>query len=680
MKSISKYAISFTFALVLGLLLLVGNVSAVEVSNFDEYKECMSTENATCDLTADIEDATYFWFAKGTTLNLQEHTISGPSYLLLASSGVVTVNGPGTLETTDSGNGGVVYVYGGGSDVAGIVTVNLNNITVKNDDGWAAFIQNRAKNSNNIYPAYGATINITDSKLECTNGVTILGNFQDTAAQNPPVINITNSTIDVEENAVYAAGYGLYNIIGSTLRGDGALGIKSGTVRVENSKIYGIGAYVADVAGYNDGMKNSGAAIQIELNDGYADHIKLYLTDTEVESENGRAFQQYSAAGSTIAAIKELEINNCKFNSKQSNFGVNDLFKTTKFILGGEYSSLPELAYLKDGQRAYQSNSKHVYVVEKTLEIEAEDVIVISVGEGIKLHDTNPDYVGYSVDYDEDTTEEQLEALQNVVTLNDKTGMITGKTPGTVKYHVYLNDFHDMANVPEKVVTIVVLPVVEVVTNDENIDPEEVISDANSALLNAELGEALKELIATDDEDLDELGLAVKNAVLSGKVVSAQITTNSAEAAELAADVKEEIDKAVSKDAKVVGYYNITIDILVDDQLAGQIDELENKLKITLPVPENLPEVPKGKVRVFTIIRVHGDENETTELKATDNGDGTLSFESDKYSTFAVTYADVDASSLDDTPNTGTIATVGIALMLLSAGAFVVVKAKKYVN
>lgn len=681
MKRISKYAVRFSFALILTMLFFANSVSAEEVTTYDEYKKCMSTANATCDLTADIEDAAYFWYAKGTTLNLNNHSISGPSFLVLASSGTVTVNGPGVLETTDDENGGVIYVYGGDKDNANIVTVNINNVTVKNDKGWSAYIQNRPKNADGIYPAYGATINFNDSKLVGDAGVTILGNFQDIEAKNPPVINITDSTVDVGESAVYAAGYGLYNITNSILKANSALSVKSGTINVKNSKIYGIGEFNADVQSYNNGMRSAGGGIQIELNDGYSDHIKMYLKDTEVSSENGHAFHQFSAKGSVKSAIMDLVLDNCTFTSpKQNNFYTNDLFELTKFIKGGKYSNLPEKSYIADGYKAYYAASEEMFYIVKGAEsLKVSDTIVLTVGETIKLTDNTPAFIGHALTNIAELNDEEIEELSKIVTFNDKEGTITGAVPGTVKYHVYLDDAFAVEG-PAKDVTIVVIPSVEVVSNDEAVNTDEVVTDATAEKLNAELADEIKTLLETDPEDLTEENLEIRNAVLNGSVLALQLATDTVKEDDLKNSVVKKVNGALEKEETLVGYFDITIDVLVDGDKVSEIAELKNTLDVTVPLPTDLPKVAEGKTRVFYVVRVHGDNQEVTKLNAVDNGDGTLTFKSNKFSTFALAYQDVDAAQNDDTPNTGSIATIGIALMVASAGAFIVIKSKKFLD
>ena len=117
-------------------------------------------------------------------------------------------------------------------------------------------------------------------------------------------------------------------------------------------------------------------------------------------------------------------------------------------------------------------------------------------------------------------------------------------------------------------------------------------------------------------------------------------------------------------------------------------------------IPEGLPEVAEGYERVYYVVRDHNGEIEV--LNTTVNDDNTISFESDKFSTYALVYKDADVegptqpekpvdtetppqsetpdTSVDtDSPNTNGSALMGcyIVMMLLSICIIIVLKAKE---
>lgn len=93
---------------------------------------------------------------------------------------------------------------------------------------------------------------------------------------------------------------------------------------------------------------------------------------------------------------------------------------------------------------------------------------------------------------------------------------------------------------------------------------------------------------------------------------------------------------------------------------AGNIYEMDEEMTFNIAIPKELKDVPAGTQREFYVIRVH--EGQTEVLDVTINDDGTLSFKTDKFSTYALVYNDTQGesggeSAADSTtpavPNTG---------------------------
>lgn len=126
-------------------------------------------------------------------------------------------------------------------------------------------------------------------------------------------------------------------------------------------------------------------------------------------------------------------------------------------------------------------------------------------------------------------------------------------------------------------------------------------------------------------------------------------------------DVKEEdtklIENTVSNKYNVVGYYDInTYKALKDDNsvLLDKVSETDKKVKVTLQIPANLKKVLEGYTRTYYVIRVHNGVADI--LDATLNDDGTVSFETDKFSTYTLTYKDVKNSNNSAVNNTNVVA------------------------
>ena len=170
---------------------------------------------------------------------------------------------------------------------------------------------------------------------------------------------------------------------------------------------------------------------------------------------------------------------------------------------------------------------------------------------------------------------------------------------------------------------------------------------------------------------------------------------------EVTSSEKEAIESAASKevaDIKVANYIDISIYVKDTDngKNLGNLETVKEAITFTVPVPENLPELAEGFRRIFYIVREHDGDIDILEVK---EADGKLSFETDKFSTYAIAYKDVENSgegeatpqpeqkpevkpetkpTTPDVPKTGDNVVVYIALALLAiTGMGVAIKIRK---
>ena len=130
------------------------------------------------------------------------------------------------------------------------------------------------------------------------------------------------------------------------------------------------------------------------------------------------------------------------------------------------------------------------------------------------------------------------------------------------------------------------------------------------------------------------------------------------------------------KDAKVAGYFEITLNVLNKDTNAtlGTLSEFDEKVTLQVLIPKDVKEIKEGYKRTYYIIRNHGD-NEVTVLDTKVSEDGnSLSFETDRFSTYALAYKDelIETPKVEEitSPKTGdtiitTIAVFGGASLVL---------------
>lgn len=123
-------------------------------------------------------------------------------------------------------------------------------------------------------------------------------------------------------------------------------------------------------------------------------------------------------------------------------------------------------------------------------------------------------------------------------------------------------------------------------------------------------------------------------------------------------------------------YGNILEENLVLDSIKSELDKA---VEVTLNIPTTLEKAKDGFTRKYVVIRIHENQNgeyETSILNAKDNGDGTVTFETDKFSTYVLAYEDVK-----DTTNPKTLDGISLYMMIASVSviglASLIVYAKK---
>ena len=110
------------------------------------------------------------------------------------------------------------------------------------------------------------------------------------------------------------------------------------------------------------------------------------------------------------------------------------------------------------------------------------------------------------------------------------------------------------------------------------------------------------------------------------------------------------IEKEIKDKYSFVGYYDVSVvKTTTDGDVVGTIEETDEPVEVLLGVPSSLPAVKTGFIRKYYVIRVHnGEVTIIDDVK--DNGDGTVTFKSDKFSTYALAYTDVEENI--KSPNT----------------------------
>lgn len=203
-----------------------------------------------------------------------------------------------------------------------------------------------------------------------------------------------------------------------------------------------------------------------------------------------------------------------------------------------------------------------------------------------------------------------------------------------------------------------------------------------------------------DKEEVKEVTIGVKNseevkdalekAIKDGKIDVADISpvvvvvVDKVNVDALEKSTVESIDNiAKEKNIKITNYFDITLNVKdsARNEVVGTLNELSKEMTFNVAIPKDLATVPEGYNRKYYVVRYHDGKSEI--LETTTNGN-ILTFKSDKFSTYALAYEDVEIKS-EENPKTadniityvsiGIISIAGISLALSS-----IIKRKKHLK
>lgn len=315
----------------------------------------------------------------------------------------------------------------------------------------------------------------------------------------------------------------------------------------------------------------------------------------------------------------------CGNYDKKANVG-DKMCPYTSTISGGEYASNNNdlFKHLKEGYDVLTVDNK--YVVDKTPTLELKkDVYYVEKGKTIKL------------DYTANETAKKYLTIksENTKIATVKDGVITGVSAG--KTNIVLN----YGGMGDNVEVIVYEVKADESTKNETSNVTNIVKD----LLDN------KDVKGVDKDTKEKIVEAVK----SGKTIETELSTKEIKSSDLSNETKKEINKTIKKDEKIAAIFDINVLLKASNNNIGKLTELENAVLIGLDVPNNIPELKTGYTRKYYVIRIHNGKAE--RLDATYEN-GKVTFKTDKFSDYILTYEDVESKTgsskeLDDTPKTG---------------------------
>ena len=212
---------------------------------------------------------------------------------------------------------------------------------------------------------------------------------------------------------------------------------------------------------------------------------------------------------------------------------------------------------------------------------------------------------------------------------------------------------------------------VEVGTSEET---KEVLADTSAEVIEAVTkGEEVKNVDEKVVEAIEEAVAAGDDVEVTTTVVATPVDEKDVEAT-FGKDNVVLVEKAAG-DATVAQYLDLsvlmTVSVNGQEVATGEVEELAKEVTFTIAIPEELKAVKEGITREYYVIRVH--DGKTDKLPVTVNDDGTLSFKTDRFSTYALAYED------KETPKTGDANAMmpWLAVMAVTAVGAVALKRKE---
>lgn len=285
---------------------------------------------------------------KTVSIDLNGHDIG------FVRNGYFQVNG-GKLTLTGEGRVyeqapyfGPILIMGSTEDIADYSVVDVGkDVTL---EGWAPlFIDNNDGCAYGVKVTMAGTANsVKDITGAGGHGVYINGSIQKIERNVPQITLTETSKVTSLGNGIYAAGYAHWMLAGD-ISGSDALSIKSGTFTITGGDYRGTGSFADPAEAHGNGSENTGAAVTITTNDGYAQApIVVNITGGDFISTNGYALYEGIAKTSdgtpaATASRAVIAIQGGDFTGSKTNVAVKaDISITTtenpRVISGGTFS------------------------------------------------------------------------------------------------------------------------------------------------------------------------------------------------------------------------------------------------------------------------------------------------------------------------------------------------------
>lgn len=190
-------------------------------------------------------------------------------------------------------------------------------------------------------------------------------------------------------------------------------------------------------------------------------------------------------------------------------------------------------------------------------------------------------------------------------------------------------------------------------TQNPVVEPEKTASEKVSIVTNVSIGDT-KSDVSVDESKLKDTVLSAEQKKLVDDGGKADITLTMSDISKNVSDEQKELINSVLKsDDKVGMYVDISVlltitnaegNVITDKAL---VSETATKFTVKMKLADELLQKDSSKIRTYQVVRLHDGKSEILDSKW-DASTGTLSFETDKFSTYAISYSDKDKEAVKE--------------------------------
>ncbi len=555
----------------------------------DALKYLQSDRQITVDLNSDVTDDLVVPKNTTVTLNLNGYTISNDSNHTINNKGTLDINGEGIIDSVIHGKAAI------NNELGATATLNGGTYTRSKENG-----SNSADNGGNSYYniVNHGTMTINENVVVKQDGQfsSLLENGWYSGSQNtsgtPSVLTINGGTFSGGLNTIKNDDYGQLTINNGTFENVSQAALLNWNI----AKVNG-GTFTSD---------NSNVILNGRLDDTMDQGI---LTIT----------------GGKFVAAKDKDV------IAKMGGGNEDSLKGVT-IRGGTYSS-DVSQYIDSGYNVHYVDGEYIIAPMTTKITLSSTQENIHVGDSLTLKAT--------VEPSDSLDAVTWSSSDSKVATVDANGKVTAVAPGKATITAQAGNrtaacevtVYEVESDVEAPVIDTSKPVDEVTVGINDKESQENISDTLTSIVD-DIANG-KEVTSVNDETVKN----IREALDEGQVISTEVQVTPVKETEVNTQDKKVLEGHIDENVNIAQYLDINILVKADDQVIGEINQLNKEITFTVAIPEDL--MKEG--RTFYIIRVHDGKAET--LETVENEDGTLTFKTDKFSTYALAYEDAQDST-----------------------------------